>query len=58
MRLHERFQKRHWVVVPWNTRESQSARALTGEVRTILEGAVLCLEQLSHRRIPSPSADA
>ncbi|ULU25334.1 hypothetical protein DYST_02260 [Dyella terrae] len=58
MRLHEPLQKRDWVVIPWNARDPQSARVLTGEVRMILEAAVLCLGQINHRRMRSPTADA
>ncbi len=58
MHLHDRFQKLDWAVISWSTWDPRGAQAVTDEVRRILEGAVLCLEQLSHRRIPSPSADA
>ena len=58
MQLHEHFQKRHWVVVTWNTRDPRSAPALTGEVRMILEAAVLCLGQINHRQMQSPTAAA
>jgi hypothetical protein len=58
MHLHERFQKLDWAVISWSTRDPRSAQAVTDEVRRILEEAVLCLGQLHHRRMQSPTADA
>jgi hypothetical protein len=58
MYLHDRFQNLDWAVISWSTRDPRGAQAVTDEVRRILEEAVVCLGQISHRRMQPPTADA
>jgi hypothetical protein len=56
--LRERFEKREWVVIPWNLQGGPSAKVLTSEVRAALDAAVFSIEQAVRRHALPPTADA
>jgi hypothetical protein len=56
--LRGRFEKRKWVVIPWNLRNGPSAKVLTGEVRMALDAAVVSIEQAIGRQQLPPTAAA